>query len=366
MKKTAFRLAGFGAGISLSSFAWAYPCASALSVYEFYMQSNQPQYAQEMVSNNPECFGGGELASRTQINATSFAQASAISSSLAMQQPMSGPQQTARTGLRGMAAGMGAGKWNAWSNLSLNSTSQSYTALNNFNSHNKNEITTGVLGVDYGLTPTVVLGLSAAYDDGNGRGRNDAPFETTNTTNSQGFLFAPYVGWQINQNLSLDASAGWGRGHLETDSATDARASRWFGAANLNYSRWLGNWQFAGRASYLHGVEDYGATRQNGVKFLGTGARNTLDQLRLSVQAGYWMGGVMPYVSLAYTNDVRRKTTQYAAPNNPIGRDGWLLGAGVNFFSLKDAVTGGVVYNQEFGRNHQNFHSLMANINLRF
>lgn len=366
MKKTILRLAGLGAGVSISSFAWAYPCASALSSYEYYMQNNQPQYAREMVSNNPECFGGGELASRTQITATSFAQASAISSSLAMQQPMAGPQQTARTGLRGMSAGTGAGKWNVWSNLSLNDTSQSYTALNNFKSHSKTEVTTGVLGVDYGLTPAVVLGLSAAYDDGDGRGRNFAPLETTNASDSRGYLFAPYVGWQIDQNLTLDASAGWGRGRLETDSGTEATASRWFGAANLNYSRWLGNWQFAGRASYLHGVEDYGDTRLNGAKFLGTGARNTLGQLRLNVQAGYWMGGLMPHVSLAYANDVRRKTTLSAAPGNPIGRAGWLLGAGVNFFSLKDAVTGGVVYHQELGRSHQQFHSLMANISLRF
>lgn len=366
MKKTIIRLAGLGAGLSVCSFAWAYPCASALSSYEFYLQTNQPGYAREMVSNNPECFGGGELASRTQINATSFAQAGAISNAMAMQQPMAGPQQTAQAGLRGMAAGTGAGKWNVWSNLSLNNTRQSYTALNTFKTHNKSEITTGVLGVDYGLTPSVVLGLSGAYDDGSGSGRNFAPFEVTNTTDSRGFLFAPYVGWQINPNLTLDASAGWGRGRMETSSNTDASASRWFAATNLNYSRWLGNWQFAGRAGYLHGVEDYGDTKLNGAKFLGTGAKSTLGQLRLSAQAGYWMGGVMPYVSIAYANDVRRKTTQFAAPNNPIGRDGWLLGAGVNFFSLKDAVTGGVVYNQELGRSHQNFHSLMANINLRF
>ena len=96
------------------------------------------------------------------------------------------------------------------------------------------------------------------------------------------------------------------------------------------------------------------------------GAKNTLDQFRLSAQAGYWLNGVMPYVSLAYTDDVGRKTTQFGVSGNPIGRDAFVLGAGLNFYSMKDGVTGGVGYRQEFGRNNQTNYSLMANINLRF
>ena len=46
--------------------------------------------------------------------------------------------------------------------------------------------------------------------------------------------------------------------------------------------------------------------------------------------------------------------------------DAFVLGAGLNFYSMKDGVTGGVGYRQEFGRNNQTNYSLMANINLRF
>jgi hypothetical protein len=74
----------------------------------------------------------------------------------------------------------------------------------------------------------------------------------------------------------------------------------------------------------------------------------------------------MPVASIEYTNDLRRKTTQFGSPDNPIGRDGWVMGVGLNFYSLKDSVTGGVVYNREFGRGNQNQNSVMANINLRF
>jgi hypothetical protein len=74
----------------------------------------------------------------------------------------------------------------------------------------------------------------------------------------------------------------------------------------------------------------------------------------------------MPYASLGYVNDVERKTTQFGAPSNPIGRDGWLWALGVNFISLSSGLTGGIAYKQEDGRSNQKVNSLMANIGIRF
>ena len=367
--KTIIRRAGLAAGLSVAAAAaWATPCDTVLSSYAVYVSLGDSSFASDIVSNHPECFGGSQATSRTQINATSFVQSGAISNALAMRQPAQGPGPSAQAGLRGMAAGSGAGKWNVWGNLNNNDTRQSYTAANGFKSKNDADIMTTVFGLDYGLTPTVALGVSAAFDDGDGSGRNFGPGGTPNAIDTDGYLVAPYVGWQIGKNLSLDASAGWGRGRMDTSANTEATAGRWFAAANLNYSRWMGNWQFAGRAGYLHGVEDYGDIKNSatGAKFVGTDAKNTLGQLRLAAQAGYWMNGVMPYAALAYTNDVRRKTTQFGAPDNPIGRDGWLWSLGVNFYSLKDGVTGGIAYSQETGRGNQAFRGLIANINLRF
>ncbi|MBZ0126717.1 MAG: autotransporter outer membrane beta-barrel domain-containing protein [Rhodocyclaceae bacterium] len=367
-KKRFVRRAGLAAALSVgAATVSATPCDSVLSSYEWYVSYGYTSNAEEIVSNHPECFGGSQASSRTQINATSFVQVNAISNALAMRQPAGGPAPRAEAGVRGMAAGNGAGRWNVWGNLSNNDTNQSYTAANGFKAKNKADIVTTVFGLDYGLSPTVVLGVSAAFDDGDGSGRNAAA-AVTNTIQTDGYLIAPYVGWEIDKNLSFDASAGLGRGRMETSGNTDASASRWFAAANLNYTRWVGNLQFAGRASYLHAVEDYGDIRNSatGAKFVGTDAKNTLGQLRLGAQIGYWMNGVMPYAGLAYANDVRRKTTQFGAPSNPIGRDGWLWSLGVNFYSLKDKVTGGVAYSQEAGRGNQVFRGLVANINLRF
>lgn len=367
MKKTLLR-AGLAAGLTAASAgAWATPCSSVISAFESYYLLGQSANAAGEVSKHPECFGGSPASSGVSLNNTSFLLFFAITNALFMRQAIDGPAPVSSTGLKGMAGGGvgGAGKWNAWGNLTNNNTRQGYTNAIGFTTHNKSNVTTVVIGADYGLTSSTVVGVSGAFDDGNGSGRNFGA-AAGNTIATNGYVIAPYLGMQLSRTLSFDASAGLGRGELDTSANTSANASRWFAAANLSYNRWFDRLQLTGKASLLHGVEDYGRIKVAGVPFVGTDARNTVDQLKLSGQVGYWMNGVMPVASLAYSNDIRRKTTQFGSPNNPVGRDGWLLGIGLNFFSVKDGVTGGVVYNRELGRGNQTQESLMANINLRF
>jgi hypothetical protein len=159
---------------------------------------------------------------------------------------------------------------------------------------------------------------------------------------------------------------GIGRGKFDTIHRTDGKSDRWFGAANLNYEQWMGNLQFSGKASYLRGVEDYENLRSLGAPVIGTAAKNTLGQLRFTGQLGYWMDGFMPYVSLGYSNDVERKTTQFGGGSNPIGRDAWIWSLGVNFISLSNGITAGIAYKQEESRSNQQNKSLMANVGIRF
>ena len=365
MKKTIFR-AGLAAGLATAAGgAWATPCESVVSSYEGYYLLNQYANAAYVVSNHPECFGGSPASSGISINSTSFLLFFAVTNALFMRQVADGPAPVNSTGLKGMAAGNGAGKWNVWGNLTNTDTRQDYTAANGFKTKNYADVTTIVAGADYGLSQSTVLGVSGAFDDGDGHGRN-LSVAGGNSIATKGYVIAPYLGMQLSRNLSFDASAGLGRGEMHTSANTSANASRWFAAANLTYNRWFDRLQFTGKASLLHGGEDYGKIKSAGVSTVGTDAKNTLDQLKLSAQVGYWMNGVMPVASLSYANDLRRRTTQFGSPNNPIGRDGWVLGAGLNFYSVKDGITGGVMFNQEVGRGHQNQYGLMANINLRF
>lgn len=335
---------------------------------------SSPAFAAEILSSSPECFGGGATTSLVQMNGTMFQQALAVSSVLAGRRLADGPSAKVAGSFRGAAAGGQAGPFNVWASLNQNDSKQDYASFGTYaapgsRSKNDTDILNTVLGVDYALNPALVVGVSLAIDRGDGSGGNTDPSFDLNTLKSKGHVFAPYVGWQLNREFSLDASVGYGSGEISTSTSQHSNRSdsdRRFAAANLNYMRWLGDMQFSGRASYLHGVEKYDDIRVNGTSQAGTGARNTIDQVRLGAQVSWWRAGFAPFVSLGYTNDIDRKTTQFGAPANPIGDDAWVWGVGVNFYSLAAGVTGAITYNREEGRSNQKNDSLTANINVRF
>lgn len=318
------------------------------------------------IASHPSCFGGSALTAQVQINATSFAQASAISGALGSRfMGSAGPGPQAAAGTRGLAAG-GIGKpFNVWGNLSHADTRQDYLATPSLSVSNDAMVLNTVLGADYALAPNFVLGVSAAVDRGDLS--SQAAGQDQLQATSKGYVIAPYAGYQLNKVLALDASVGFGQGKLYSSGDVNAESDRWFGAANLSYNQWFGNAQVTGKLSYLHGEEKYGDIRAAGVSYANTGARNTIDQMRLGVQAGYWLsGGFMPYAGLAYVNDLHRSTSLSLASQDPIGKDAWVWTLGLNFFSLASGVTAGIAYNQEEGRSNQKNNNLLANISVRF
>lgn len=365
--KYKFRRLGLLVGLGLASgVASATPCSSAVSSYESAVSSNSFSSASQILSNHPECFGASATTSQVQITGTSFQQMSAISRALGLRFASDNPGPRADIGIKGMAAGNAGKKWNVWGSVENNYTRQSYVAANTFTTRNDSDVLNTVLGVDYSLSPTMVFGVSAAFDRGDVSGKNSAPGTTLNNIDSDGYAVAPYIGIQLSKALFFDASIGFGRGKFSSSTATEGESDRWFGAANLGYEHWMGNLQFSGKAGYLRGVEDHDNLKAAGVTAIGTGGKNTLGQLRLTAQLGYWINGVMPYGSLGYVSDVERKTTQFGAGNNPIGKDAWVWALGVNFISLSSGLTGGIAYRQEESRSNQQNKSLMANIALRF
>ena len=362
------RRAGMAIGLAaVSGVASATPCESALSSYESFVSSGQSTFASEILSNHPECFAGGATNSLNQINGTSFQHVTAISQAIALRFASDGPGPRAAAGLRGMAAGSPAKKWNGWGNLGQNDTRQSYTTVNGNNSRTESDIFNGVLGADYSLSPAMVLGVSLAFDSGDIKGTNSASVDV-NRIGSRGRALAPYFGMQITKELVFDASVGIGRGTLSSNTGTETETDRWFAAANLGYERWMGNLQFAGKASLLRGVEKYDDSKdlEDGTTFLRTGAKNTLDQLRLNAQASYWMNGFMPYAALGYTEDLDRKTTQFGATVDPIGKGAWVWAIGANFIDVAHGITGGIAYRQEESRSNQRNKSITANVGIRF
>ncbi|MBS1198962.1 MAG: hypothetical protein H6R18_2747 [Proteobacteria bacterium] len=362
------KMTGVAVLAAVSSVAFA-DCSSPLSSYAWYMANGDQASANQIAQNHPECFAGGAATSNASINATAFSQVSAISSviSARFSNVAAGPSGLASAGLnKGLAAGGKAQSWNMWANVEKNDTDLDYKTGTRLVT-GSNDIVTTVLGADYTFSPALVGGVSVAFDNGDGRGKtvNTAfPFtRNQNDTGSDGFLIAPYVGYQLSKEFVLDATVGLGKGNYSATGGVKAEADRWFAATNLSYNRWMGNVQLTGKLSYLHGEEDYGDTKVNGAAVAKTGATNKLDQIRLGVQAGYWVNGFMPYAGLGYSNNVNRESD---AGKDPLGRDTFLATIGVNFFGMNSKITGGLAYTQELNRDHSDNQIFSGNINFRF
>ncbi len=316
----------------------------------------------EIVAAYPQCFPGGSTASQLQVSASSFQQIGAISASLSSRMlGGTGPTQMTSVPVQGMAAG-GKNAWNVWGSVAESDTRQSYTLGGNAKK-NDVDVTNAVVGIDYAIAPDMVLGVSGAFDRGTGNTQPNAAAAWQAST-IKGYAIAPYIGYQLSKEWALDASLGFGSGKTSGAGNMESEGDRLFYAGNLSYARWVKDWQFSGKFGYLHGEEDFGLAKMNGVAQANTAAKSKLDRVLVGAQVGYWMGnGAQPYAGLTYSTD-RLSSSQGGA--NPIGKSAWQWALGVNFFSLASGVTGGIAYTQEEGRSNQKNNAFAANLGIRF
>lgn len=359
MKKMLRGLAVTGVAlVSSSAFAYSY-CESAYS--SLAAGSITMSYAKQ---NYPECFSATSgAAAQGQLRVTTSRHAQAISDAVTTRfAAASGnfAQLSAVTpGMTGMAAG-NQSRWSVWGSSRL--TNQDYNSQRASGTWHTASVVDVILGADYQLSPNILLGLSGALDSGDPTIVSNATASTAQL-NTSGFSLAPYLGWQISPTLSLDASAGLGRGVVEENGVSKTKSDRSFIAVNLAHTQWFGNYQLMIKGGYQHAEEKFGNIRISTGALGGTSHRNTLGQAKVAAQLGYWVSGVLPYVSLGYINDVERSATP---TNSPLGRDALVFQVGANFISLKDNVTAGIVYGNEFGRDHASQRTFSANINVRF
>lgn len=379
----------FAAGIAASILgasgsASATTCPSAISSYNSCSLESSPAQIAScqnfIVSRHPECFGSSSntAAGAKVIQATSLEQMLAISANVSNRSATlsAPPGVVADSGQRkGLAAGNAAGKWNAWANIaeSENKYDRGAFALTGDATASRvnkfdNRIDNLVLGGDYQWAPNLALGLSIAFDSGRGSALSYfGVADAAKSVSTSGYSYAPYLGWQINKDWALDATVGWGNGKSTVDSTVKTDSRRFFYGSNLGYTTWLGNWQLTGKGSYLFGQEKNDDSKNNGVTLANTKVDNEVGQFRLAAQAAYWMNGVMPYFGLAYATDDRSSTaTADQRFATEMGKDAWVWSLGANFISIKNAMTGGIGYEQETSRDRSKNSKLTANINLRF
>jgi hypothetical protein len=282
--------------------------------------------------------------------ATSIQQASIISnvvSNIFSSRAPNAPGAPVRVSLgnqSGMAAGNEAPKLNAWVNVA-DTTIGSSAAASLFDG----KVSNAIGGVDYMVSSNFVAGVSLGYD----KVDLNFNFAAGSGLKSSGWMLAPYASYQINDMLSVDGTLGYASGDVDkrdTGVTTTDSYTRDFVALNLNATRWMGDVQFTGKVNYITANEKVATT-------------NKMEQVRLSGQVGYWMDGIMPYVSIAYVQDLK-VTSGGITPAN-LDKDAWVATVGANLFS-KGAVYGGIAYTEEFGRTDAKNYTFMANVGYRF
>jgi len=290
--------------------------------------------------------------------ATSIQQALIISNVLASisnTRLSSGPKRVA-LGQAGMAAGNQPSPWNVWLNASSSDIGNSFATT-----RYDGDVTNAIGGIDYSLSKELVVGLSLGRD----RTKLDTRFNNGGLT-SKATMVAPYVSYQISDVLSVDASLGYADGDADVrynGSVTGNQGfTRNFAAANLNGNWWFNDLQVSGKLSYINAQEKLKQfTDSAAVTTAGT--KNRVEQLRLGVQVGYWMNGVMPYVSVAAVHDLTAPTMQGVSVSTD--RDAYTASIGVNFFAQK-ALTANISYTTEKGRANSKNDLWMASIGYRF
>lgn len=250
--------------------------------------------------------------------------------------------------ITGLAAGDGAKAWNFWGNVGETRVGIGYQPL-----RSSGRVNSQIIGADYRLSKSIVVGASAAFDQ-----THIGTDFNSGSLSGHGYSIAPYVAVQIDKTWSADLLAGTGRGTQLMSSggaAIGLDIERSFFGANVNYDRWMGDWQFSGKVGYLDSREEK------------LGLVDELRQLRVGAQVGYWANGALPYVSLTHSTDLRRpeQAAVFGAAEPANDKTAWVLGVGVNVFS-KGALSGGVSYTSELDRKESKQNVLTANLSYRF
>ena len=273
-----------------------------------------------------------------------------------------GVTRTALGGQTGQAAAAGAPRWNLWAAYSYVDVGYTFQPLQSGGHAN---LVLG--GIDYMISDNLIAGVAVTDE----RTRIDTTFNGGKISGN-GNTVAPYLGWRINREWTLDASLGFGDTRLSsTDNSVAGgitgsnKVSRSMGTLGLAYNMAMGQWLLTGKGSLLAVENRFSAfTLSNNTFVNGSTVRTT--QARLGGQAAYNAGNIVPFVGLTYIYDLER-TEQGAIGGQSAAndRDGWQVRAGFNIRS-SGALYGGIVLSSEVGRSQVKNDQLLVNVGVRF
>ena len=237
------------------------------------------------------------------------------------------------TGKSGGSAATANGVWiqGLWSNIDK---SKSGLELNG-------NVYNALAGIDHRFENDVVVGMAFGYE------RTDLNVKfNSGSLESNGITVAPYMGFKVTPNWSVDLSVGYTRLDYDTTNGLNGtsgsfNADRYFGAANLVGAYASGNWRFQPRTTLSYSREDQdGYTESNGSQVESDTL--LLGRLAAGSKVGYAFENFLPYAKLMGEWDFKRAGSVTTANGEVVSSDraGGVAGVGVEFYN--DAFSGSV------------------------
>ena len=280
----------------------------------------------------------------------------------------SGPRKTA-SGFMFQESGLNAGdsmlNYGIWGSYSYSDFDNDFISTA-FDGHRHNVLA----GVDISPWENTVVGIAFGYETSD----IDTRFNRGNQE-SDGFTIAPYIGYLLTDNWSVDAAVGYSSVDFDqhrTDPATGVRitsspdADRWFGTLNVNgFTSW-NNWLFGGRLGILHARNIQGSfVESNGA--ITPEITSKLGQWNVGGDVAYSFNQFEPFARLVYERDFSMTEIAIAGggPQPSNDRDNFVFGAGIRYFSAR-GITGNLEWNKRFDRDDFNEDTFSLTVRMDF
>ncbi len=264
-------------------------------------------------------------------------------------------------GNTGLAGASGTPRWNAW--FALGENEQAYT-FQPARSTGRSTLMLG--GIDYTFSNNVVAGVAVNSD----RTRTTFQANLNSPLSVNGFSVAPYVSVPFARNWLFDASIGWGESDIKfTDfnapGEGNTKSDRMFASLAVSYATRLGAFNVNGKANYVETSDKIASFTMTDRTFVPATTLR-VSQARLGAQASYNAGVFMPYVGVTYIRDLQSPNQAAFGGQTPANdKDGWQIAVGVNVFS-RGALSGGLMFTSETGRQQVKNDVFLANLAVRF
>ena len=268
--------------------------------------------------------------------------------------------------ITGKAAGSTPATRGLWFNAAATSIDDDHVGANY-----DGDIYTFLVGYDAFVGDKLRVGLAAGFE----RILVDTNYNN-GSVKSDAWTIAPYLAYQINDMLSVNASVGRTWASYDINHATSAVGStdgeRWFGAANLVARQTSGQWRFSETLGYFYVTETQDAYTETGIGALVVPeSTRHVGQLRIGGKAGYEIpvsfGSVTPFVSARAEYDVSKSADPILTSGATVSQDdtGATFGAGVKA-AMGDNMTFSLEATTTAFRNDYEARMLSATLSFKF